>query len=169
MEPTGDSYARRTLTDTPPSKVASVLAMDQMGVPRNEIARREHMGKATVYAILKQGDHMDQAIVERVKKNLAAHFMVTAERSLQHITDEKLEKATANALMWTAGVATDKALLLDGKPTSRVEFQSAADQEMAAQVEALQAELDSWKDGTTVNVEGSLGGTEGQASTERRS
>jgi hypothetical protein len=154
----GSRYRHSTLARTSPSKIAAVLAMDQLGIPRAEIARREKMGKDTLYVALKQGQHVDQRIVEQVKKNIAAHFWVSAERSLQHITDDKLEKASANALMWTAGVATDKALLLEGKPTQRIEYQGTEDRDAAARIEELEAELDGWKDGSVMNVEGSLEG-----------
>lgn len=164
--PPVDGYRVPSLARTPPSKIAAVLAMDQLGVPREAIARQEGMGKSTVYQIIKQGDQMDPAIVERVKRHFAAHWWITGERALQGITPEKIEAANASQLGILAAVATDKALLLEGKPTARIEYQSAADQEMASQVEALQAELEGWKTGQTINVEGTLGGTEGQASTE---
>ena len=154
------SYRDPTLSRTAPSTIAAVLAMDQLGVPRTEIARREKISTSTLYEILKRGDHMNPAIVESVKKNMAAHYWVTGERSLQHITDDKLEKASANALMWIAGVSTDKALLLEGKPTSRVEHMSAEDTQAADKIRALEDELGGWKDGTTINVVGDLVGTD---------
>jgi hypothetical protein len=162
---TANPYADRTLADVPPSKVASVLAMDQLGLSKVEMAAREKISRTTVYAILKQGDHLNPEVTEQVKKHLAAHYWVSAERSLQHITDEKLQKASANALMWTAGVATDKALLLEGKPTARVEFKAAVDPELEAQLSAVQAELDGWKDGA-VDVVGVLEGGSVESPTE---
>src|SRR6185436_8156683 len=109
----------------------------------------------------------DSAIVERVKKHLSAHFWISAERSLQNITDSKLEKASANALMWTAGVATDKALLLEGKPTARVEV-VAGDQELNSEIARLEGELAGWKSGQILNAEGSMEGDAPQGPTEGR-
>lgn len=124
------------------------------------------MSTASVYAILKQGVHIDPAIVEGVKKRFAAHWWITGERALQGITDDKIKAASASQLGILAAVATDKASLLEGKPTSRVEFQSVEDREAADRIAGLEAELEGWKEGTTVNVVGDLGGATPQPPTE---
>lgn len=158
-----DGWRTPSLSRTPPSKIAAVLAMDALGVPREAIARSEGMGKSTVYEIIKQGDHIDPAIVERVKRRYAAHWWITGERALQGITPEKIEAANASQLGILAAVSTDKALLLEGKPTSRVEYMSAEDAAQAERIKALEDELEGWKDGSTVNVVGTTEGTEGES------
>ena len=164
-EPPKKTWRDPTLRDTPPSKIAAVLAMDALGVPRSEIARREKMSTSTLYAIIKQGDHIDPAIVERVKQRFASHWWITGERALQGITKEKVDAASASQLGILAAVSTDKALLLEGKPTSRIEYQSTDDRDAADRIKALEGELEGWKDGRTLNVEGTLEGADVQPST----
>lgn len=155
-------YAERARTGSrlPPSKIGAALAMYQMGVPITEIAAREHMSKNTISSLVKQGDQTNPAIVDRVKKYLASHFYITAERSLQAITDEKLEKAGVSALAMVAGISTDKGLLLEGKPTARVEFKGSKDDALEDEINALEAEVEGWRDGTIRNAE-PLGGVVG--------
>ena len=114
--------------------------------------------------MLKHGDFTDPRIVERVKREMEARFWVTGARANDAITDEKLAAASALQLMTVQAIATDKALLLSGKPTARIEHMSVADTEAAAKIEELQTALDGWKD-DAVDVVGEVVDTQGPSST----
>lgn len=147
---------------------ASIVALDSLGATKTKIAQEVGVSRNTVSAVLKNGDHTDPRIVERVKKEMAGHFWVTASRAASAITPEKLEAASALQLATVAAIGTDKALLLDGKPTVRIEHQSTGDAEAASKIEELEAQLAGWKDGTTINAEmvDTVVDTEGASPTE---
>lgn len=130
--------------------------MDSLGVPKVKIAEEVGISKNTVRGVLLNADHTDPRIVDRVKREMAGHFWMTGNRALNGITPEKIEAASALQLATVAAISTDKALLLDGKPTVRVEFTGQDDTAMAQQIEALTSELDGWKTGQTINVEGEM-------------
>jgi plasmid maintenance system antidote protein VapI len=155
------SYRVPTGAHTPLATKAAVIAMDSLGASQTKIAQELEISRQTVAALLKNGDHTSPAIVERIKREMEGRFWVTAARATDAITDEKLQAASALQLGTLAAIGTDKALLLSGKPTVRIEHTSVEDQEAAAKIEALTAELESWKDGTTLNAEmvGDMGGT----------
>lgn len=131
---------------------ATIEAMHSLGIPKTKIAEEVGVSRTTVLGTLRNADHTDPRIVERVKKEMASHFWMTGNRALNGITEEKVAASSALQLATVAAISTDKALLLDGKPTVRIEFQGQADQALGEQIERMQAELDGWKDGTTINA-----------------
>ena len=137
-----------------------MLALDALGTSKADICRQVGKSFNTITAVLKNTDHTDPRIVERVKREMAAQFWVTGHRALNNVTEEKLENSSAFQLVGMAGLATDKALLLEGKPTARIEHVNLSDAEAASKIEELQATLDGWKDGTIINVGTQSGGEE---------
>ncbi len=144
---------------------AAVLALDALGESKAKIAQALEIGRNTVTALLKNGDHTDPRIVDRVKREMAGRFWVTAARAQEAITDEKLNAASALQLATVAAIGTDKALLLDGKPTARLELVGVKDEEAQRQIAELEAQLEGWKEGTTLNAVGEMVDPDGQAPT----
>jgi hypothetical protein len=136
-----------------PARAYAIRALVDSGFPIEEIARREHLSKNTVYAI-KKDDRFDPQRVERIKGNLSAHFYDTAHRSLEGVTDEKIEKSSGLQLVTMAAISTDKARLIEGKATARTEYMSAEDQSVQDEIARLEGELTQWKDGDIVNAVG---------------
>lgn len=149
---TRPSYRTPNGANTPLATKVAIIALDSLGASQTKIAEELEIGRSTVRALLKRDDYTDPRIVDRVKKEMESRFWVTGARANEAITDEKLNAASALQLMTVQAIATDKALLLSGKPTVRVEHQTVADQEAAQKIEELQATLDGWKDGTIINA-----------------
>jgi hypothetical protein len=150
--------------NTPPSKIAAVLALSSLGMSQNAIAKVEKMSPQTVAVLVKQGDQHNPALVERIKKSLAAHWYVTAERGLQHITDDKLENSSAAQLAVISSIATEKALLADGKATARMEFVGMADQALQEEIMALESQVAAMKKNAITVDAGTQLGTQDVAS-----
>lgn len=159
------SYNVSTGSSLNTAERATILALDSLGVPKGKIADEVGHCRNTVNAVLKRGDFTDPRIVDRVKREMEARFWVGAARAQDAITDEKLEAASALQLMTVAAIGTDKALLLSGRPTVRVEFTGQDDTAMNERIEALSSELEGWKTGQTINVEGEVVDTQAPSST----
>jgi len=78
---------------------------------------------------------------------MAEEIWNLAIRMYDHITDEKLRKTSAAKLMMTAAIAIDKALLLDGEATERLEVKSEAELDrQLKELEVAERELKkAWK------------------------
>src|SRR3990167_3028182 len=159
------SYRLPNGANTQLATKAAIIALDSLGASQTKIAAELEIGRSTVRALLKRDDYTDPRIVDRIKREMEARFWVTGARANEAITDEKLNAASALQLMTVQAIATDKALLLSGKPTVRIEHQTVADQEAATKIEELQAALDGWKDGSTINVVGEVVGSDDPSST----
>jgi hypothetical protein len=123
-----------------PVRAYGIRALVEAGVSQREIARKEHVSTNTVQAI-KYSDRFDANRVEAIKKNLSASWYTTAGRSLERITDQKLDQSSAAQLAVISAVATDKARLIEGKATSRTEYADKSDLEIQAEIKKLEDEL----------------------------
>lgn len=162
------SYRVPNGANTPLATKAAVIAMDSLGASQTKIAQELEISRQTVAALLKSGDHTNPVIVERIKREMEGRMWITAARAQEAITDDKLAAASALQLMTVSAIGTDKALLLSGRPTVRIEHQTVEDAEAARKIEELTAQLDGWKDGTTINADAVVGDvvdTQGEGST----
>lgn len=130
--------------------IMTIKAMSKMGYSRNEIARAEKVSVNTVTGVLSRMSEYPSDLVELVKKTASSAYWVNARRSMDFIDDEKLAKSSAVQLATVSAIMVDKALLLDGKPTSRTEHVSASDPELEKQIEALETQLNTFKGVKTV-------------------
>jgi hypothetical protein len=114
--------------------------MLEAGASERMAAKKAGVSRETVRAINKCKT-LDMEVVDRIKKGLAAKFYDVADRSLDNISDSKLEHAQPSQLIMTAGIATDKARLIEGKATSRTEYVDATDKQIQEEIAALEKEL----------------------------
>ena len=109
---TGEQLPNRT-------REAIVRAL-QAGMPARAIARAYHCAQGSVAAIRDRlGLSADFAQAE-TKRELTRAFSALAAESVERLRDD-IDKVPLGALGIIAGIATDKALLLSGQPTARVE------------------------------------------------
>ena len=141
------------LTKFPIAQQLAIKALLETGASERKTARLSGVSRETVRAV-KECKTLDPERVDRIKKGLSAKFYDVADRSLDHISDEKLKGAQPSQLIMTAGIATDKARLIEGKATTRTEFVDASDQEINDEIAKLEGELAKWHNGELVNTEG---------------
>lgn len=141
-----------SLTRLPLAKQLAIKALLEIGKSERQTAKLSGVSRDSVRAVNKRRD-LDPKLVDRIKSGLAAKFYDAADRSLDHISHEKLAKSTSVQLMTTAAIGVDKARLIEGKATSRTEYVDATDKEINEEIAKLEAELEQWRSGDLVNTE----------------
>jgi hypothetical protein len=139
------------LTRLPVAQQLAIKALLETGKSERHTARLSGVSRETVRAV-KEAKNLDPQAVDRIKKGLSAKFYDVADRSLDHITDDKLKGAQPSQLIMTAGIATDKARLIEGKATARTEYVDASDKEIEDEIARLEGELTQWRNGDVVNA-----------------
>lgn len=140
------------LTKLPLAQQLAVKALLESGKSERHTAKLSGVSRESVRKI-KECKSLDPQAVDRIKAGLAGKFYQAVDRSLDSISDKKLENATAQQLMMTAAIGTDKARLIEGKATSRTEYVDASDKELNEEIAKLEGELAQWQDGTLMNGE----------------
>ena len=151
------------LTRLPIAQQLAIKALLSAGKSERHTAVLSGVSRDTVRAVNKRKD-LDPQTVDRIKNGLAGKLYTTADRSIDSITDEKLEKSSAVQSMTTAAIAIDKARLIEGKATSRTEYVNADDQAINDEIARLEGELGRWESGEVVNGE-QLPGSEEERTT----
>jgi len=142
-----------TLKLLPIAQQLAIKALLESGKSERSTAKLSGVSRETVRAV-RECKNLDPQAVDRIKNGLAGKFYSTVDRSLDHITDSKLESASAQQLMMTAAIGTDKARLIEGKATVRTEYVNASDKEINDEIARLEGELAQWHSGELVNAEG---------------
>jgi hypothetical protein len=141
------------LTKLPIAQQLAIKALLSTGKSERQTALLSGVSRASVHAVDKRKD-LDPEVVNRIKAGLASKLYDVADRSLDHITDDKMGKSTSVQLMTTAAIGIDKARLIEGKTTSRTEYVNASDQAINDEIARLEGELGKWERGEVVNAEG---------------
>ena len=136
---TGDQVAV-TLKRIPLATQLAVKALLDSGKTIKEVCKDSGLSTMTVWTI-KHHKGLDPDRVDAIKKGLSGKFYSVADRSIDGITDEKIQKASVSQLIMTAGISVDKARLIEGQATARVEFRDATDDAIAREIEALEAQI----------------------------
>lgn len=139
------------LTKLPIAQQLAIKALLETGKSERSTAKLSGVSRETVRAV-NQCQTLDPQRVDRIKKGLSAKFYDVADRSLDHISDDKLKNAQPSQLIMTAGIATDKARLIEGKATTRTEYVDASDKEINDEIERLEGELGKWERGEIANT-----------------
>jgi len=147
------------LTRFPELRGAEIKALLEQGYSIAKCATMAGCSRDTVVAI-KKSNKFDRAIVDSIKNHISGKFYKVADAAVNAITPEKLQNATPVQLITTAGIAIDKARLIEGDATQRIEFVGVVDDELQGQIAALEGELAGWKSGQTVNAEAFEGSNE---------
>lgn len=129
-----------------------VKAYAEAGYSLKKISKMCGVSIETVRTI-KASNKYDRALIEALKKGLADKYYRVADKALNAISDSKLANSSAPQLILTAATATDKARLIEGQATARVEFMNAADRELQDEIAQLEGELAAWQNGDIVNAE----------------
>lgn len=143
---------RPNLNRLPDAIGVQIKAMLEMGYSIRKTAKESGISHETVIAV-KRSDKYDRLMIERVKNGLAAKFYRLADKALDKIDDTKLRQSSAAQLVLVSATATDKARLIDGQPTARLEFSQKVDQELQDQITELESELEAWQSGQMANGE----------------
>ena len=141
-----------SLKQYPKAKAYAIRAMAESGASYKEMREATGAANETILAI-KRADSFDPERVKRLKEGLAAKFYDKIDQSLDAITPEKLVTATAQQNMMVAAIGLDKARLIDGDPTARVEFVNSSDRELAGQIAELTANLQRLERGEILDAE----------------
>jgi hypothetical protein len=160
LNTTDGAYTGARLQAKHPRLYQSIIRMlgDKMGV--RQIARLLGVHTKTVAAVRDHSAHP----IATVKKHLSAQLFGVAGMALE-MAQERLEnldgKENLRDLMVGAGIAVDKALLLAGEATMRVEFTQAAPghEDYLATLQTIEAEA------TETDLEGETGGQKGAPTT----
>ena len=143
-----------TLARLPLAQQLAIKALLDSGKSERSTAILSGVSRNTVRAVNKCTT-LDPARVDTIKQGLAGKLYNTADRSIDSISDDKLEKSSAVQAMTTAAIAIDKARLIEGKATSRTEFVDSSDQEINDEIARLEGELGAYQRGEIVNTTGS--------------
>lgn len=104
-----------------PVQQLAVIALAELGVSYQQIAKREGISRDTIRRILKRGTNLDPESLARVKELTRNLSLDRAVKALQEITDVKLRKERRpDKLAVTAGILIDKARLLSGESTENL-------------------------------------------------
>lgn len=118
LAPNSDREAIQT------GKRISILARLEAGDKPAEVARREKVSVSAVRQIQQDPylrELVDSKAVEKTKEILSAKFYLASDRLLDTaMRPEKLAKLRTTEGMMAAGIAVDKARLLEGKSTENV-------------------------------------------------
>ena len=146
--------AQRHYSDEQKATALAVLASNGGNVDRT--ARELGMPRKTLDRWAKGGVHPDVARSGQEKRRpLAELFEDIARRSLGYVTDEKLKTADPQKLVTIAAIATDKAQLLRGQPTSITEDVSQlSDAAIAAELASMEQAEAAAATGTTAPPDG---------------
>lgn len=142
------------LTKFPIAQQLAIRALLETGKSERSTAKLSGVSRETVRAV-KEARNLDPQAVDRIKRGLAGKFYDVTDRSLDHITNEKLKSSSSVQLATTAAIALDKARLIEGKATARTEYVDASDKEINDEITRLEGELGRWERGEVVNAEGS--------------
>lgn len=116
------------------------------GLSDRNIGKKLNISKTAVNSIKNEIDNLDQLRTDK-KRKMAEELWNLAIRMKSHITDEKLRKTAASSLMISLATAIDKALLLLGEATDRLEVktESELNQELK-ELEVAEKELkEAWE------------------------
>lgn len=121
-----------------------ILAVE--GLSERTIAKRLSISKNAVYTIKRETDNLDQLRAIK-KRKMAESLWDLAIRMKNHISDTKLTKTAASSLVIGLATAIDKALLLTGEATGRLEVKTEAElNRELKELEATERELkEAWK------------------------
>lgn len=141
-----------TLTQYDEAKAYAVRAMLEAGMSRSQIHAKVKISDETI-SVIKKSEKFDPERVRVIKDGLAAKIYEKVDLALDSIDKDKLIKATAQQAMMTAAIGIDKARLIEGEVTQRVEFVNAADKDLAAEIAKLNEELARLERGEIVDAE----------------
>lgn len=121
-----------------------ILAIE--GLSDRNIGKKLNISKTAVNSIKNEIDNLDQLRTDK-KRKMAEKLWDMAIQMISFISDEKLRKSSAAKLMVTAAIAIDKALLLAGEATERLEVKTEAELDrQLKELEVAERELKkAWK------------------------
>lgn len=131
---------RFTTTQIHPLKKMCASALLDMGEPKNQICKALKISDTSLRIIAEDSYLVPEKVAE-TKKTLGSRFYMTAARALEATTNKKLAESSAPQLMMAAGIAVDKARLLEGLSTVITETRSRQEQDLAAELASLEAKI----------------------------
>ena len=112
--PAQGQYTGQSISEDQKAVIAAMVEADY-----NQLAIADTVGTSDkmVRSLSRAGIGAPPALIAALKKGLGDKFALKADTFLESIDAGKLEKMTAYQAIVAAGIAVDKMLLLDGKPT----------------------------------------------------
>jgi hypothetical protein len=109
------------------------------------IAKKFNIANSSVHRIKKEIDGLE-SLRENKKQEIINKLWEIVLSALNSITDEKIKKMSAYQIMLTAAVAADKAQLLSGEATERLELSQSEIDRKLNELEIAEKELkEAWE------------------------
>jgi len=137
------SSARYTAHDVPLLIQQAVIAGREAGKSLRTLAKDTNLSVNTIRAILRQ-ETPPSRMVERMKKGLAGKLYQVADMALDRVVEEGvIERLGGYQAMLVAGIAIDKARLVEGESTQNIDIRliTMKLEELAAEEKRLMAQL----------------------------
>ena len=99
------------------SRVVDAVQRVSLGVPPALAAKEAGLSPSVLRAAIQRAQSL-KGLSEGIKEELADQWYVLAQEAMSSITAEDLTGASAKEKTYIAAMATDKARLMEGKPTA---------------------------------------------------
>ena len=120
-------------------KFAMAKVLIEQGRSCAEIRARTGLAFGTIVKIRREEIKPNSQTVERLKRLEGDKLTLLSHRILDSVQYETIEDASLLQRATAVGIFLDKRELLEGKPTSRMEFSGFSDAELDSQIAKLQA------------------------------
>jgi 23S rRNA maturation-related 3'-5' exoribonuclease YhaM len=115
------------------------------GYSINSISKRLGISRNSVRTARDEKDNLD-GLRQNKKEEIIKKLWDIAKNALEHITDEKLKKSHAYQVMMISAIAIDKAQLLSGGATERLELSRSEIDHKLNELEIAERELkEAWE------------------------
>ena len=128
-------------------KKINIKALADMGYKQRDIQKLTRSCSNTVVQAKREPrEKMVPELIQRIKEGIVGKFYQSADLSLENIINnpDKLKRAGVSALAMAAGICVDKARLIEGSSTQRIEIHSTQEQSVLDKLAELQRELSSF-------------------------
>lgn len=133
-------------------RFAKAKALLELGRTWDEVRASTGLSTATISLIKKGEREVNEAWVRNIKEEESKKLTLLSHVMLDSIDSETINKASLRDRVVSFGVLHDKRQLLDGKATSRIAIGDEDPTEIDKDIERLETELQSWKDGKIINA-----------------
>ena|SRR3990167_8785525 len=135
-----------------PLKYAKAKVLLESGASYSQVRAATGLAPATIARVKRDELDINQSIADVLKKTEGVQLTHLIHGTLDAITAEDIKKASLLQKTTAVCQMIDKRELLEGRPTQRTAFVGKQDNELEAEITALQDKLSGWEDGKIVNT-----------------
>ena len=141
------------LPDFPYSmRFAKAKIMLDMGKTYDEIQAATGLCRESIHRVRTGEKEIEEGLQTALRKAEGNKITLLAHEVIDSIDSRTIEKASLLQRVVSVGTLIDKRELLEGRPTQRTAFVGKQDNELEAEITALQDKLSGWEDGKIVNT-----------------